>query len=297
MRSIEGIFKILGLGIGCVYALFSFDLPILDYGIFLLILLTAGIPHGAIDHLTSNPHTNQKSLIRFLINYLSLIAAYLLIWYIVPKIALSAFLLMSAYHFGQTHFIKREFVNNRLLNFLLYCSRGLLMLSVILFGDFEMTQSILAPILDVEGFYDYQILIISVFLISSLSTQLYLKIGFSKADLIDLTVLPILLYFSPLLVSFIIYFGFWHAVPSMMVEYRFLEKFPKFRGFKKFLIQLLPFSILSFIGIGLILFLGLRFLESQELLLLFFVLISLISFPHILYMDNFFKKISNTDQY
>mgnify|MGYP003110043133 CR=1 FL=1 len=79
MRSIEGIFKALGLGIGCVYALFSFDFPILDYGIFLLILLTAGIPHGAIDHLTSNPHTNQKSLIRFLINYLSLIAAYLLI--------------------------------------------------------------------------------------------------------------------------------------------------------------------------------------------------------------------------
>ena len=71
MRSIEGIFKALGLGIGCVYALFSFDFPILDYGIFLLILLTAGIPHGAIDHLTSNPHTNQKSLIRFLINYLS----------------------------------------------------------------------------------------------------------------------------------------------------------------------------------------------------------------------------------
>jgi hypothetical protein len=40
--------------------------------------------------------------------------------------------------------------------------------------------------------------------------------------------------------------------------------------------------------------LGIKYLDENELILLFFILISLISFPHILYMDQFLrKKIQN----
>jgi beta-carotene 15,15'-dioxygenase len=99
-----------------------------------------------------------------------------------------------------------------------------------------------------------------------------------------------ILYFSPLLIGFVVYFGFWHALPSMIAEYKFLSGFSAYDSVKKFSIQLLPFSIISFIGIGVILFFGLKFLENNELILLFFVLISLISFPHILFMDRFLKS-------
>jgi hypothetical protein len=44
------------------------------------------------------------------------------------------------------------------------------------------------------------------------------------------------------------------------------------------------------VGIAGILFAGLEFLEPNQLYLLFFVLISLISLPHILYMDTFLKE-------
>jgi Brp/Blh family beta-carotene 15,15'-monooxygenase len=111
-----------------------------------------------------------------------------------------------------------------------------------------------------------------------------------KTQLLEMLILGPILYLSPLMIGFVVYFGFWHALPSMITEYKFLSGFMAYNSVKKFVVQLLPFSILSFIGIGLILFLGLKFLENNELILLFFVMISLISFPHILYMDSFLKK-------
>jgi hypothetical protein len=107
--------------------------------------------------------------------------------------------------------------------------------------------------------------------------------------MLELVILAPLLFFSPLLVSFVVYFGFWHSVPSMLVEYAYLKKFTFSNTPWKFGIQLLPFSGISIIGIGILLGLGLKFLSGHELILMFFVLISLISFPHILYMDGFLK--------
>ena len=76
----------------------------------------------------------------------------------------------------------------------------------------------------------------------------------------------------------------------MLAEYKYLSQVPAFNSPLKFGKQLLPFSGISLIGIGLLLFLGFEFLESNELYLLFFVMISLISLPHILYMDTFLKE-------
>jgi Brp/Blh family beta-carotene 15,15'-monooxygenase len=111
-----------------------------------------------------------------------------------------------------------------------------------------------------------------------------------KKDFLELTVLGGLLYYSPLLVGFITYFGFWHALPSMIEEYAYLKRIPQFSTFKKFIVQLLPFTLISLIGISLILMIGQHYLETSQLILIFFIMISLISFPHIIYMDRFLRK-------
>jgi hypothetical protein len=59
---------------------------------------------------------------------------------------------------------------------------------------------------------------------------------------------------------------------------------------KKFIIQLAPFSIISFIGIGIILLLAKSYLNEEQMILLFFILVSLISAPHIWVMNNFLEK-------
>jgi Brp/Blh family beta-carotene 15,15'-monooxygenase len=136
----------------------------------------------------------------------------------------------------------------------------------------------------------YRLLILGSLFLLTVVIQAISGPKLSKIQFLECLILGPILYFSPLLIGFVIYFGFWHALPSMISEYKFLSRNSAYNTVKKFGIQLLPFSVISFIGIGLILFLGLEFLETNQLVLLFFVLISLISFPHILFMDRFLKN-------
>jgi len=296
MANISIIAKSIGLIIAIAYLVIGPNYPVLDYALFGLILMLVGIPHGAIDHLTSNPNTSKSTLGPFLIKYVLMILIYSVVWYFLPMLALILFLGMSAYHFGQTHFIKRIEVSSA-KTALLYLSRGAFYLAIIILGSFEDSQSILASIIDITPLYQLQWYILFSLFFLSLIMQRICRVKFSSGDLLELTALPVLLYFTPLAVSFILYFGIWHSIPSMVAEYHYLRQFPCCQNLGDFLKQLLPFTFLSFVGISLILWAGLTYLSSEELVLLFFVLISLISFPHILYMDNFIKKKINTDRY
>jgi Brp/Blh family beta-carotene 15,15'-monooxygenase len=287
MNRIESFAKLAGVLICLIFISLQESYSMVQFSLFGIILLSIGIPHGAIDHLISNPKIDRNSLGKFLVIYLSLIAVYLLIWYFLPLIALAAFLLMSAYHFGQSHFLAEQPKKSA---WLLYITRGGYFLFAILLGDWETTKLILSPLINLDYLNQSRILFLLIFLFSTLLAQGIFGPKFQKIQLLELLLLAPIFYFSPLLISFVVYFGFWHALPSMFAEYSYLSSFKAYDSVKKFSIQLLPFSLISFIGIGLILFLGLKFLKSNELILLFFVLISLISFPHILFMDRFLKN-------
>ncbi|MHA7131367.1 Brp/Blh family beta-carotene 15,15'-dioxygenase [Algoriphagus namhaensis] len=295
MPSIEVICKGVGLSIALLFLFFGWDSAALHYSVFAVILLTVGIPHGAIDHLTSSSYQRRGFMLRFILSYLLLIGVYLVLWAVLPVVALLAFLLMSAYHFGQTHFLGRS-TSSSLANTVNYLLRGGFFLAVILFGDFQMTREILSPLLSVDFLLPYRFHIITSLLLLSVFNQYLLKISWGVQDFIDLIILAPLLYFCPLLISFILYFGFWHALPSILIEYRYLRESNTCQNLRQFVVQLLPFTLLSLAGIGVVLVLGLRFLSREELFLLFFVLISLISFPHIIYMNDFIKRLSSTDQ-
>lgn len=288
MNRIENLAKGFGLIICLIFAIFPEGNAGLQLTLFAIILLSIGIPHGAIDHLISNPKIDRKGLGRFLVVYLSLIVGYLFMWYLLPLFSLIAFLVMSAYHFGQSHFISENLP--KVPTWPLFISRGGYFLFAILFGDWEATKSILSPLLDLGYLDQSRMFTLGFLFVATLLIQVISGPKFSKIQLLECLILGPILYFSPLLIGFVIYFGFWHALPSLISEYKFLSSYSAYNSVKKFGIQLLPFSVISFIGIGLILFLGLEFLETNQLILLFFVLISLISFPHILYMDRFLKS-------
>lgn len=293
MNRVELFSKIGGLFLCTLFIFLPKDFQAFGYIFFSIILILVGIPHGAIDHLTSDPQINKKGLFRFLLLYIFLISFYLLSWIYLPVTALLAFILMSAYHFGQTHFINRPVKNK--FKVLLYVSRGVYFLLLILAGDLTLTQSILKPIANIPDLDPFYVLLL--FLVITVIIQWFAQIKFKSSDLFELTILGPILFLSPLMISFIVYFGFWHALPSMTSEYEFLKKYPDYNTFKKFIKQLLPFSAISIVGIALILLIGINYLEKSELILVFFILISLISFPHILYMDRFWNKITKTDPY
>jgi len=291
MNRIELFSKLGGLGICVLFIFLPRDDQTFEYIFFILLLILVGIPHGAIDHLTSDPEINKKGLLRFLFLYISLIAIYLIGWIYFPVLALLAFIAMSAYHFGQTHFINRHVANK--FKVLLYSSRGLYFLLVILAGDLALTRTILKPLVNLPDVNP--LFIIPAFFIATVVIQWFSKVPYSSSDLFEMIILGPILFLSPLMISFIVYFGLWHALPSMVSEYQFLKRYSAYNTFKKFSKHLLPFSTISIVGIAIILIVGINYLEISELILVFFILISLISFPHILYMDRFWRKITKID--
>ncbi|MFM7629817.1 MAG: Brp/Blh family beta-carotene 15,15'-dioxygenase [Algoriphagus sp.] len=293
MARIEFLVKGLGLTLGLAFLIFS-DLPqTLHYILFGSTLLLVGIPHGGIDHLIHNPQIGKRGLVHFIFRYLLVMLGYGLLWWLLPLAALLAFLLMSSYHFGQSHFLDR--LRNSSGEAWLYLIKGSFYLAILLFGDWEMTQKILQPILSLTLTELQRLGILGGLMASSLLIQGWVGRTFTAGDTMDYLILAPVLYFSPLLVGFSIYFGLWHSLPSMLAEYEYLKKYPAFSTPIKFCLQLLPFSGISLLGIALLLGVGIRYLPTQELYLVFFVMLSLISLPHILYMDTFLKEKVSID--
>lgn len=293
MARIEKLAKGTGIVLAFTFLIFPQLPPFLHYGLFGCTLLFVGIPHGGIDHLIHNPQIGKQGLVYFIFRYLLVMLGYALLWWLLPLGALLAFLLMSSYHFGQSHFLDR--LRNSSGEAWLYLIKGSFFLAILLFGDWEMTQKILQPILNLSFTELQRLGIVGGLMASSLLIQGLVGRTFTAGDAVDYLILAPLLYFSPLLVGFSIYFGLWHSLPSMLAEYEYLKKYPAFNTPLKFCLQLLPFSGISLLGIALLFGVGIRYLPTQELYLLFFVMLSLISLPHILYMDTFLKEKVSID--
>ena len=148
MARIEYLAKGIGLGIATLFLVLP-NLPQeIQFLVFALILLLVGIPHGGIDHLIHNPNIRPQGLASFILRYLLLMLGYGLLWWFLPLAALIAFLGMSAYHFGQSHFLEQGKLENK--EGLLYLLKGAFFLFIILFGDWAMTQEILSSMITLD---------------------------------------------------------------------------------------------------------------------------------------------------
>ena len=76
--------------------------------LFLIVMLSIGIPHGSVDHIIAfiNPKARKfDSKLIFYTTYLSLIIFNIIIWVLSPFLGLLVFLIISCYHFGETQVI------------------------------------------------------------------------------------------------------------------------------------------------------------------------------------------------
>jgi len=286
MKSIENIGKTIGLLIAGIYLIFFQGNSVFEWVFIGIVLITVGIPHGSIDHLLLNPTISKNSLMRFIGKYLVIILVYLVIWVLMPVPALILFLSMSAYHFGQSHFIQSPLTYYKKSTYFL---TGAFYLSVIFWGDFDDTALILKGIVPIGKMATYGwSIILGSFLISNLSVIRNQPERWPRF-LIEMVLLGTLLYHLPLLMGFVLYFGFWHALPSMSAEYTSLKQHFSKQPLKRFVTEMIPFTAVSIAGIGVLLAILYPRSETEELILLFFVLISLISAPHIWFMNRFLE--------
>ncbi|SEI78111.1 beta-carotene 15,15'-monooxygenase, Brp/Blh family [Cyclobacterium xiamenense] len=287
MRSIENGGKLAGVAIALIYLFLFRDNPVFEWVLIGIVLVTVGIPHGSLDHLLLNPSIGKVHLLKFIGKYLAIILVYLSVWLLLPVPALLAFLAMSAYHFGQSHFIHTPLFFLKKTTYLL---TGVFYLSVLFWGDFASTTEILGGIADTSPLAPYGWYVIigsfsisAILIIRNLPRKWWLH-------LVEMLLMGSLFYHLPLLLGFILYFGFWHSLPSMQVEYSTLKHHFGPQGLKTFIGKMIPFTAASILGMSAILAIVYPRSSTEELILLFFVLVSLISAPHIWYMNRFLES-------
>ncbi|HMO31521.1 MAG TPA: Brp/Blh family beta-carotene 15,15'-dioxygenase [Lacibacter sp.] len=73
-----------------------------EFAVAAICIVLAGIPHGALDHLVAGTTRKGFRLVPYLLLYMASILLYLLVWWLLPGFAFLFFLLITAWHFGET---------------------------------------------------------------------------------------------------------------------------------------------------------------------------------------------------
>ena len=255
--------------------------------LFLIVMLSIGIPHGSVDHIIAfiNPEARKfDSKLIFYTTYLSLIIFNIIVWILSPFLGLLVFLIISCYHFGETQVIGYNPTDNKILNFVIGAN---ILLSLFLNNIVEL-QEILYIIpqfatLDLSAFDSVFFLLISVgiLMLSIVNFDIKRKVPLYA----EITILYMVFFHTDLLTSFALYFGFCHSLPMLMLEFKEF----KTENFIKFYLKTLPFTILSiFFGFLLYQFNN-DLLTSDNLILFVFIVISSLTLPHVFIMKDFVK--------
>jgi beta-carotene 15,15'-dioxygenase len=271
--------------------------PPLQIVFFAIFILFTGIPHGAIDHLVEKEtaERQQKSFnkLNFLAKYLRTMAFYGVAWFVFPSLSLLFFLLISAWHFGETDLENAP--PTPLWNAARF-SFGCFILSwILLFHAVEVT-----PILErisrnneaVQAVWQFFVANKDVILIVFASVTGVLSflankknaLHFDKMRLVRLASIVVLTYFLPLLPAFGLYFGGWHALCSFdNIHHYLVSQNPENSevSILKTWSKTLGFTFLAMAGLAFATWFWLRFYHTWDALPLLFIFLSLITLPHL----------------
>jgi Brp/Blh family beta-carotene 15,15'-monooxygenase len=253
------------------------SLPIenMGFGILIIGLFLVGIPHGALDNLVGRLSNKNQNIWKFSIVYIILMIPVFILWYVLPLAGLLFFLLYSAWHFGQSDMAQWKI--NHPISGIIW---GALFLGFLLLSHQNEFNQVLfflhiSP-LEESPVWNYLALL---FLMISLGLA-----GFHKSkEWFFMLIFMALSAFIPLIISFGFYFVFYHSWNGWC----HLKKELLLSNQKMYLYAL-PFNL------GAFLIFGLAFLKLDQAFLgnvsYFFVFLSCISFPHILFMHRFYQQ-------
>jgi len=266
-------------------------------------VVLTGMPHGAIDHLVAAQlyglrftWTDQA---KFYGGYLVLMALYGGLWLAAPVWSLMLFLVMTMYHFGQADLAYWELppVGARGL----YLSRGLLLIG----GPIAAFPTLVDPIFQaIAG-----VQVSAWPLLSTAPTLVFAGIVGQHAvavaaaaiacdvdrtrwarEAINVPVLSALFGIVPPLVAFSVYFGLWHSLGHILELLRFFRRREaepaSVAGFYR---SAALFTILPFVGLGLLYWATQSFGLEDQMIALLFVIIAVMTLPHMVIVERLYR--------
>lgn len=304
------------LSIGLFIVLWNnFIMPLsepIQWILFGITILIVGIPHGALDHIVAKQNSTLQKLpfssARFYLTYVSRMALYGICWYFFPSFSLLLFIVLSAFHFGETDLPLPSSVKKK-SSILIQTNYGLLIVLVLLLTHAEEVIPILSIIKQentafittvFETMNAFRIIIITLVLLilnfvwlhrsHKLSTHRYLNIAFRTS-----LILVIIIYL-PLPLAFAFYFGCWHSLQSLEnIRQHLSHAAHEIVGYKRLLRQCIPYSLIAFLGIGVLMALA-TFLQTESVFLFFFFVgIAILTAPHLEVMSHMYEHLRKKD--
>lgn len=263
-----------------------------------IFILMIGIPHGAIDHILLFKK-REMSQIKFYAIYLGLIIGFIMMWHFSPLYSLLFFLLISAFHFGESQFADIKFYP--FLKNLFYFFWGLSLLSTLIFYNIDELNKITLyfdDTLALEKIYNtskvrllfYFTNAITVLAIFAMTIFKKIKIERLLSESFLLFLIHITFYLFPFIIGFTLYFVALHSLKVMNDEFIFFkEENPKF-SILDFLKMLAPYSILSIFFTAILLSLSYLNYIPYSIPFLSIMIISVITLPHAIVMNIFYNE-------
>ena len=261
-----------------------------------ILIFSFGMIHGSNDLLIINKILEKSkyySKFNILVAYLMIVSLAILIFYMAPILALSMFVIFSAYHFGEQHWEKSFIKSNNSLKSVFYFCYGMLILQLLFtFNDIGV-KFIVKEITgyQIANLNSFPIIIIlgSLVLIMTAIELHFKRISSEIAltELFSLLILTTIFNSSSLIWGFTIYFILWHSVPSLAEQIRFVYGEFKLKTTLKYCKSAAPYWIVSLIGMVILYFM---FNNEKHFYSLFFAFIAAVTFPHAFVMVKMFSK-------
>lgn len=205
--------------------------PFLVLGMMLLL----GLPHGATDHglflaLQSSRPTGKR--INFYFAYLSVIAAYGLVWFVLPVVAFLLFMLLSVYHFGQSNWVNIDHGHGGYsrAHYLVW-GAGILLTPILLHAGEAisivgaMTGTTLAsqPSTGAVHLFIAAMGLLNFAFIGLLHWRGRISTRVMLSQLLVYCLLIAMFFTNSLLLGFTVYFVFWHSLASANDQIKFFK--------------------------------------------------------------------------
>ncbi len=275
--------------------------------VFIVTMLITGIPHGAIDHLVDEQneiHLKKTFSMRiFLKKYLGKMLIYGIVWWFFPVLAITIFMGISAFHFGETDLLTLP--KNEKVEKYLYLAYGWLILNVLFLTHLSEVIDILKSLPNFfDRFTNVLILLMGTYkyLYFSFCSFVFIFTSFlfikNKKNTIPFlftclqgVVIILICSYLPFLLAFAFYFGIWHSLICFQsIRQYVIDKKEKY-AWQKLAKKALLFSIIAIVGICLFIIIGNFYTQTSNLLFWLFIGIAILTAPHMTVMSSMFNTI------
>lgn len=262
-----------------------------------VLILSIGLVHGANDIAIIKKFREVSSgdfdLKRSIFIYSAVVLITLVLFIVLPQLALWLFILISAYHFGEQHWANTLKGMNNILKIVFFSVYGIAILFLLLWINAELSMEIIQQISE-HAFFDRYLLGITkisfILLLVGFVLLALLKRDFANRiplELLQLFSLFFIFEWSSLILGFAFYFIFWHSLFSIKDQLKFLYGSITKQTLMSYFKASILYWLVSIAGLIILVHL---LNEKDYFYALMFAFIAAVTFPHVFVIGKMMNK-------